>query len=108
MTRHLTAFRREIDRRTFLSYGAVGLTAVATQSPVPETFSEWLKASRKGRELGLQLCLDRIQTRDAAIQAWVQVQPQPSTGNGKIADIPFGVKDVIETKGLATEYGSPI
>ena len=27
---------------------------------------------------------------------------------GPLAEIPFGVKDIIETKGLSTEYGSPI
>src|SRR5262245_4493097 len=45
---------------------------------------------------------------DDRIQAWVQVLPQKATGNGRLAAIPFGVKDIIETKGLATEYGSPI
>ena len=38
----------------------------------------------------------------------MQVQPERPTGNGKLSDIPFGAKDIIETKGLATEYGSPI
>jgi Asp-tRNA(Asn)/Glu-tRNA(Gln) amidotransferase A subunit family amidase len=45
---------------------------------------------------------------DPSIHAWVQVSPQRPTGRGKLSEIPFGVKDIIETRGLATEYGSPI
>jgi Asp-tRNA(Asn)/Glu-tRNA(Gln) amidotransferase A subunit family amidase len=30
------------------------------------------------------------------------------TGDGPLAGIPFGVKDIVETKGMATEYGSPL
>jgi len=45
---------------------------------------------------------------DGSIEAWVQVRPQPSLGRGALSEIPFGVKDIIETKGLATEYGSAI
>src|SRR2546426_12567585 len=30
------------------------------------------------------------------------------TGDGPLAEIPFGVKDIVETKGMATEYGSPL
>ena len=30
------------------------------------------------------------------------------TGSGPLADIPFGVKDIVETQGMATEYGSPL
>src|SRR5438477_9636578 len=45
---------------------------------------------------------------DPSIHAWVQVLPQRPTGKGKLSAIPFGVKDIIETRGLATEYGSPI
>jgi Asp-tRNA(Asn)/Glu-tRNA(Gln) amidotransferase A subunit family amidase len=67
-----------------------------------------LRAQRKVRQSGLQLCLERIQAADAGIHAWVQVLPQSATGNGELSDIPFGAKDVIETRGLATEYGSPI
>src|SRR5262249_13446137 len=52
--------------------------------------------------------IDYIGTVDRDIQAWVQVLPQKPTGNGPLGGIPFGVKDIIETKGLATEYGSPI
>jgi Asp-tRNA(Asn)/Glu-tRNA(Gln) amidotransferase A subunit family amidase len=52
--------------------------------------------------------MERIQAADAGIHAWVQVLPQKPTGDGELSDIPFGVKDIIETRGLATEYGSPI
>jgi amidase len=45
---------------------------------------------------------------DASIHAWVQVLPEKPTGNGRLSGIPFGVKDIIETQGLATEYGSPV
>src|SRR5207244_6411632 len=45
---------------------------------------------------------------DSSIKAWVQVSPQKPKGKGKLQEIPFGAKDIIETKGLATEYGSPI
>jgi Asp-tRNA(Asn)/Glu-tRNA(Gln) amidotransferase A subunit family amidase len=55
----------------------------------------------------LQACLERIQESDASIHAWVQVLPQKATGIGRLSGIPFGAKDVFETKGLATEFGSP-
>jgi amidase len=42
------------------------------------------------------------------IHAWVQVQPEPALSAGPLSAIPFGAKDIIETKGLSTEYGSPI
>lgn len=73
-----------------------------------ETFTQWLNASRHVRALALQPCLDRIRAMDASIQAWVQVLPQRPTGNGTLSEIPFGAKDIFETEGLATEYGSPI
>jgi Asp-tRNA(Asn)/Glu-tRNA(Gln) amidotransferase A subunit family amidase len=53
-------------------------------------------------------CLDRIGRTDDTIHAWVQVRPEPPAGPGPLFGIPFGAKDIIETYGLATEYGSPI
>src|ERR1700730_14831910 len=76
--------------------------------PRLETLTQWLHASRKRRKLELQVCLDRIREMDPSIRAWVQVLPQRPTGNGKLSEIPFGVKDIVETQGLSTEYGSPI
>ncbi len=38
----------------------------------------------------------------------MQVEPQQPVGDGPLAGIPYGAKDIIETRKLATEYGSPI
>jgi Asp-tRNA(Asn)/Glu-tRNA(Gln) amidotransferase A subunit family amidase len=73
-----------------------------------ERFEDWCQAGLAERRRALETLLDRIGARDEAVQAWVQVLPQPQTADGPLSDIPFGVKDVIETAGLATEYGSPI
>src|SRR5687767_985237 len=83
-------------------------TRVSAQRARLETFTEWLAASRSIRDAALQPCVDRIRSLDAEIRAWVQVLPQQPTGTGVLSGIPFGVKDIIETKDLATEYGSPI
>jgi len=56
----------------------------------------------------LDQCLRRIAEADRAIQAWVEVAPQPCPRDGLLRGIPFGVKDIIETRGMATEYGSPL
>jgi Asp-tRNA(Asn)/Glu-tRNA(Gln) amidotransferase A subunit family amidase len=102
-----------LSRRTFLFAGFVAAVSRATthaqqQEPIPETLTQWLGASAKMRKLALQRCLDRIQTMDPSIHAWVQVSPQRNTGRGRLSGTPYGVKDIVETRGLATEYGSPI
>ena len=56
----------------------------------------------------LELCLRRIAEREPEVLAWVEVNPQPALGDGPLRGIPFGVKDVFETRGMATEYGSPL
>jgi Asp-tRNA(Asn)/Glu-tRNA(Gln) amidotransferase A subunit family amidase len=73
-----------------------------------ETLTQWLRASHKTRELALQPCVDRIREMDPSIHAWVQVLPQRPSGEGTLSEIPFGAKDIMETAGLSTEYGSPI
>jgi Asp-tRNA(Asn)/Glu-tRNA(Gln) amidotransferase A subunit family amidase len=97
-----------MDRRTFLFTGFAAAMGATEPTPRLETFTQWLKASRKERQLALQPCLDRIRAMDPSIHAWVQVMPEKPTGNGALSEIPFGVKDIIETRGLATEYGSPV
>lgn len=103
----------EVDRRTLLCAGfaaAVGRVAMYAKEQIPplETMTQWLNASLKTRRRALRPCLDRIRAMDPSIHAWVQVSPQRPTGRGRLSEIPFGVKDIIETRGLATEYGSPI
>ncbi len=73
-----------------------------------ETFSDWTKADRAARKQGLEQCLQRIRELEPSIHAWVVVQPERPTGDGLLAEIPFGVKDIVETRGMATEYGSPL
>jgi len=76
--------------------------------PRLDALTEWLSASRQDREQALGASLDHIESMDPSIHAWVQVRPQRPTGEGILSEIPFGAKDIIETRGLPTEYGSPI
>jgi len=97
-----------IDRRVFL-FGALAASATRLRAAARlETFTEWSAAPRPARAEALGPCLEFIRAADRSIEAWVQILPQRPTGDGSLAEIPFGVKDIIETKGLATEYGSPI
>ena len=71
-------------------------------------FAEWLGSHQRSEEELLNLCLERISARDPQLQAWAHVSPQPGLGKGPLAGIPFGVKDIFETRNLRTEYGSPL
>jgi Asp-tRNA(Asn)/Glu-tRNA(Gln) amidotransferase A subunit family amidase len=100
-----------INRRRFLATLSVGLASVPSalaQGPQLETLTQWMNASRRERDVAVQACLDRIRAMDGSIQAWVQVAPQPPLGDGPLAGIPFAAKDIMETRGLSTEYGSAV
>jgi len=104
-----------MNRRTFLtgltaSLAAARFAAAAAVADAPRlrSFLDWQHASRADRERALQPLAARIRELDRPIHAWVQIAPEQPTGSGTLDAIPFGVKDIIETKGLATEYGSPI
>jgi len=71
-------------------------------------FADWLEARDRTPDELLELCRERIVARDAQVHAWVQVAPQPALAKGPLSGIPFGVKDIYETRELATEYGSPL
>lgn len=71
-------------------------------------FLHWLESGEKTPRDLLEFCLRRIAERDGEIRAWVEVAPQPALDTGPLDGIPFGVKDIFETRGMATEYGSPL
>jgi Asp-tRNA(Asn)/Glu-tRNA(Gln) amidotransferase A subunit family amidase len=73
-----------------------------------DRLEDWSRASRAERQRALELTLERIRRVDPDVHAWVQVVPQRQTADGPLSGIPFGVKDIIETLKLVTEYGSPI
>ena len=71
-------------------------------------FLDALGAGEKTEAELLQICLQRIREADPKIQAWVEVAPQKPRCDGPLRGIPFGAKDIFETEGLATEFGSAI
>jgi Asp-tRNA(Asn)/Glu-tRNA(Gln) amidotransferase A subunit family amidase len=71
-------------------------------------FSDWVAAPPFVRKLALSSCLNRIRALDPELHAWVEVSPQAPVNDGPLFGIPVGVKDVFETEGLATEYGSDL
>jgi Asp-tRNA(Asn)/Glu-tRNA(Gln) amidotransferase A subunit family amidase len=109
-------------RRDFMKYSAAvgaiagisaraplaGGSAAANESSGLETFTEWLQADRETRRRALGECLARIKELEPSIHAWVQVKVELPTAEGPLAWIPFGAKDIVETQGMATEYGSPL
>jgi Asp-tRNA(Asn)/Glu-tRNA(Gln) amidotransferase A subunit family amidase len=102
-----------VDRRSFFGTTLTAAIAAAAvrmraQGAAPVTLTEWLDASPAMRERGVAACRERIRALDDSIRAWVQVSPRRPGGGGPLAGIPFGAKDIMETLGLPTEYGSPI
>jgi len=63
-------------------------------------------------------CLDRVAAREPAVKAWSFLDPDlvlreaqaldRKTERGPLHGVPVGVKDVIETRDMPTEMGSPI
>jgi Asp-tRNA(Asn)/Glu-tRNA(Gln) amidotransferase A subunit family amidase len=108
--------RRDFIKNTTIVCAATGIAelaalppaAAAVESPRMVTLTEWLNGDAETRKRGLDRCLQRIKELEPKIHAWVQVQPERPTADGPLSEIPFGVKDIIETQGMATEYGSPL
>jgi Asp-tRNA(Asn)/Glu-tRNA(Gln) amidotransferase A subunit family amidase len=76
----------------------------------------------EARELGAEAlagaCLERIAEREPAVHAWAFLNAGQALAEARELDraprrsrlhgVPFGVKDIIDTASLPTEYGSPI
>jgi amidase len=85
------------------------------------TASEIAAAIGAGRatcEAVVRACLDRIAAREADVQAWACLDPDQAIAaarafdrsgrHGPLAGVPFGVKDIIDTADMPTEWGTPI
>ncbi len=85
------------------------------------TASEIVSAIAGGRttcEAVARACLDRIADREHMVQAWQYLDPDQVIAQaravdrgsraGPLAGVPFGVKDIIDTCDMPTEYGTPI
>lgn len=63
-------------------------------------------------------CLERIAERDDAVRAWAFIHGKQALAEARELDrmprrsrlhgVPFGIKDIIDTESLPTEYNSPI
>ncbi|NIO08838.1 MAG: amidase [Deltaproteobacteria bacterium] len=83
--------------------------------------SEAVAGIREGKftsEALVRSCLERIESREAQVKAWVHLDPDyalaearkcdRATKYGPIHGIPFAAKDIMDTADMPTEYGSPI
>lgn len=77
-----------------------------------------INGGRTTCEAVVRACLERIQVREPQVQAWQHLDPDHALGQaialdksgrrGPLIGVPFGIKDIIDTSDMPTEYGSPI
>lgn len=69
-------------------------------------------------EMIARACLEHIKAREPAVEAWAYLNPEQVLDqarqldrqgkHGVLPGVPFGVKDIIDSADMPTEYGSPI
>ena len=77
-----------------------------------------IAAGKLKSEALVAACLERIGQREKDVQAWAFIDPEAALAQARARDreprrtrlhgIPVGVKDVLDTADLPTEFGSPI
>jgi Asp-tRNA(Asn)/Glu-tRNA(Gln) amidotransferase A subunit family amidase len=85
------------------------------------TASEIAAAVNRGEltcEAVTRACLDRIAAREPDVHAWAYCDPDQAItaarnldrrgASGPLAGVPFGVKDIIDSADMPTEWGTPI
>jgi len=92
------------------------------QTPLNELSAAEAARRIEARELTAEAlaaaCLERIAERDDAVRAWAFIHARQALAEARELDraprrsrlhgVPFGIKDIIDTESLPTEYGSPI
>jgi Asp-tRNA(Asn)/Glu-tRNA(Gln) amidotransferase A subunit family amidase len=58
--------------------------------------------------MALSDCLARTDARDAVVRGWAHIDRNASGGDGPLAGLVLGVKDVIDVAGMPTTHGSAI
>jgi Asp-tRNA(Asn)/Glu-tRNA(Gln) amidotransferase A subunit family amidase len=90
--------------------------------PAPElTATEIVRAIGAGEttcEAVTRACLERIAEREPRVQAWQYLDPDAAIEQARLLDrqgsrgplhgVPVGIKDIIDTADMPTEYGTPI
>lgn len=83
------------------------------------TATEFISSGLTVEQYAVSL-LDRIKSRDDAVQAWAYLDPEyvlaqareldkiPRDKQGPLHGVPIGVKDTMYTKGMPTQHNSPI
>ena len=87
-----------LSRRAFLAS-----PLLAGENPIVR-LEDWMLASAPERQRAVLDCLRRIREQDSSIHAWVQLNSNLKPVAGPLAGIPFGVKDVIDARGLVCEF----
>jgi Asp-tRNA(Asn)/Glu-tRNA(Gln) amidotransferase A subunit family amidase len=77
-----------------------------------------IAAGQTTSEAVVRACFDRIAARESDVQAWAALDPDQALAaarafdrsgqSGPLGGVPFGVKDIIDTADLPTEWGTPI
>jgi Asp-tRNA(Asn)/Glu-tRNA(Gln) amidotransferase A subunit family amidase len=77
-----------------------------------------IQAGRLTSEALVAACLERIAARDGGLAAWVHVAADAALAQARALDrqpargplhgVPVGIKDIVDTADMPTEYGSPI
>jgi Asp-tRNA(Asn)/Glu-tRNA(Gln) amidotransferase A subunit family amidase len=112
------------SRDRFVRSAASGAALPATDDAIafaPVTqLSRWIESKQLSSERLTQIYLDRIDRLDAKIHAVITVTRDHALARAKAADaeiaagkyrgplhgIPYGVKDLLDTAGIATTYGA--
>ena len=84
----------------------------------PRQAAARIAAGKLKSEALVAACIERIHQRESEVQAWAHFDADLALSQARARDketprtrlhgIPVGVKDVIDTADLPTEYGSPI